>query len=370
MAATGVAVATLVAIGLERTSAPAAPASAPAAPADGPVILRLEQPPAAVLGVTDPGTLLGAHPSAALPFKPPPGQRASIPEDRLAPFWADGEFCAVGCRAGAKPGWPLRPFDRQHPLRSALNELRTGTLHSGIDIQGRDGQAVYSIQDGRAEVPQRIGGDARVRVGRFEYWHIDPAVKEGDRVIAYRTVIGTILPKQGHVHLAEIHRGRPLNPLRPGGRLVDPYRDDAPPVIGVPELYDGDRVRVSAYDPQSYVGWTTYATPVLAPAALAYRVFDSDGRPIGTLHWALRGSRRYPNGLRGRIYAPGAHPPGHDCLAERGTCRPDWRYRLAGGLAHPLPRLAPGVYRLTVYAWDWTGNASARDMTLRSTIGR
>lgn len=35
---------------------------------------------------------------------------------------------------------------------------------------------------------------------------------------------------------------------------------------------------------------------------------------------------------------------------------------LAGGFA---PRLAPGRHRLTLYAWDWAGNTSARAVTVR-----
>jgi len=47
----------------------------------------------------------------------------------------------------------------------------------------------------------------------------------------------------------------------------------------------------------------------------------------------------------------------------RRRCIPNWVYWLAGGLTQPLPlsSLQPGRYRLTVYAWDWTGNTSALD---------
>jgi hypothetical protein len=39
------------------------------------------------------------------------------------------------------------------------------------------------------------------------------------------------------------------------------------------------------------------------------------------------------------------------------VCVPRWNYRLAGGLAPPLPA---GAASVTVYAWDWAGNVEAR----------
>ena len=46
-------------------------------------------------------------------------------------------------------------------------------------------------------------------------------------------------------------------------------------------------------------------------------------------------------------------------------CKPVWRYRLAGGLTPRLPLYEMhGRVRLTVYAWDWAGNVTARDTWL------
>ena len=71
---------------------------------------------------------------------PPPSSARATAADRLPAFWADGAPCSVGCRpAGARAGWPLRPFHRQHPLRAGLNERRPANMHKGIDIQAQDG---------------------------------------------------------------------------------------------------------------------------------------------------------------------------------------------------------------------------------------
>jgi hypothetical protein len=105
---------------------------------------------------------------------------------------------------------------------------------------------------------------------------------------------------------------------------------------------------------------------VLAPSSLAWRLYDAHNRALTPLEWAMRGSQNYPPGLRPVIFAPGARNPGFACFYRRVRCIPNWVYWLAGGLTPPLPlaTLAPGRYRLTVYAWDWAGNTSALDYPL------
>ena len=302
---------------------------------------------------------VGGHPANIVPFTPSPAlrrpRRGEVPR-----FWNDGRRCSTGCRPAARTGWPIRPFHRQHPIRAGINELRTGSLHNGIDIQARNGTAVYALQGGIARVT-RQGVDTNVQVGRFVYFHLTPTVSTGQHVRPYSTMIGRILTPAGHVHLTDELGRTELNPLRPGGRAVGPYHDTEAPVIGTPEFRGQGQVDVPVYDPQSYVRRTTYYTPVLAPAALAYRVRTFRGRPVTHLRWALRGTHVYPFALRHRIYAHGSRGGGWLCFAYHPRCTPSWRYHLAGGLAPRLPRLRPGLYRLTVYAWDWAGNTTARD---------
>jgi hypothetical protein len=325
-------------------------------------------PPAS--GATRSRIPVGGHPANIVPFTPSPALRGPRRADHLPAFWADGGACAVGCRpGGAIAGWPLRPFHRQHALRAGLNERRTGSLHSGVDIQARNGQAVYAMSSGRAHVI-RQGIDTRVKVGRYLYWHVVPAVAEGQGVAAYRTVVGHVITPAGHLHLSETRGTDPsdesyLNPLRPGARVLAPYRDLAPPVIGDPTVRGGGVVDVRAYDPQSFTVRTTYVTPVLAPAALAYRLFDRRGHPVTPLRWALRGTHVYPFGVATRLYWPGARGGGWLCFAYHPRCTPNWHYRLAGGLAPPLPAVPSGRYRLSTYAWDWAGNVTARDDSVR-----
>jgi hypothetical protein len=304
------------------------------------------------------------------PFRPPSDLRAPKRRDALPHLYGDGRACSTGCRpSGAVPGWPVIPFHRQHVLRAGLNELRTANFHLGVDILAGDGARVYAMQPGRAHVQAAFGADARVRVGRFIYWHIYPRVRTGQYVRSYSEVVGRVLPGMGHVHLSEVLGSRYLNPLRPGGRVLSPWRDTARPILGRPRFGRAGYVEIRGFDPQSSRR-SRSQKPVLALAGLAYRLFDGRGRRVGPLRWALRGTQHLPAGLRRVVYAPGSHANSAKCSNLPRPCRPNWNYRLAGGLA-PRLRLRPGrVYTLTAYAWDWKGRASALDTRVRLVGGK
>jgi hypothetical protein len=289
-------------------------------------------------------------------------QRRPTSADGLVPFWADGQSCSVGCTAPGVPGWPLRPFHRQHAIRAGINELRPSNFHVAVDIEANNFQPVYAIQSGYASIRYPGTGDVNVDVGNFYYWHINPTVSDGQYVVAYKTEIGQVLNGFGHVALSEGNTSDYLNPLRPGGSLR-PYTDSERPIIGIPRVFADGRVVVGAFDPQSFVQREHYETPVLAPSSLAWRLYEARGRALTGLEWAMRGSQNYPPGLRPVIFAPGASNPGFACFYTQVRCIPNWVYWLAGGLTQPLPLagLPRGRYRLTVYAWDWAGNASALD---------
>jgi hypothetical protein len=300
-------------------------------------------------------------------------QRAPTPGEQLPPFWADGRSCSVGCTApGAIPGWPIRPFHEQHALRSGINELRPANFHVAVDIEASNFQRVYAIQSGYARTSSTGSyGDYKVTVGSFTYWHIVPAVSNGQYVVAYKTVIGAVEHGLGHLAFEEGANNSYLNPLRPGGSLR-PYTDTEAPIIGVPRVFADGHVIVGAFDPQSYVQKESYETPVLAPASLAWRLYSSTGRPLTGLEWALRGSGYISPSLKPVIFAPQASNPGFDCFYAQLRCIPNWVYNLAGGLTAPLPlaSLPRGRYRLTVYAWDWAGNKSALDDWLTLPLAR
>jgi hypothetical protein len=310
-------------------------------------------------------------PSFTLPFPP---NRADRPTRRgeVPSLYADGLACSTGCRPyDAETGWPLAPFHRPHPIRAGLNELRPESLHVAIDIQARDGARVYAVQPGVAQVLTPSGPDARIQVGNYIYWHINPKVQTGDVVIPFKTVVGKVMAGYGHMAFSEIGAdGQYANPLRPEGTVLEPYADHAVPVIGKPSVSANGQVVAPAYDPQTFIRKTTYFTPVLAPAAIAYRLYDRHGAPVTPLEWAFRGTHLLQFSQRSLIYAPGVHDPGYNCFATRSVCIPHWTYRVADGLAPPLPTgLDPGRYRLTIYAWDWADNETALDTTVALSAG-
>src|SRR5207248_8111538 len=141
-------------------------------------------------------------------------------------------------------------------------------------------QPVYALQSGIAHIRYRGTGDVNVDVGRFYYWHIKPAVRDGQHVVAYKTKLGAVLHGFGHVALSEGTTSDYLNPLRPGGSLR-PYSDTEPPIIGIPRIFSDGRVIVGSFDPQSFVARRfLYETPVLAPSSLAWRLYNDKGRAL------------------------------------------------------------------------------------------
>lgn len=297
------------------------------------------------------------------PFAQSPEQRP-LRRSAVPPYWADGSACATGCRpAGALTGWPLKPFHEAHPLRAGLNEWRPANMHIGIDIQALDGTPVYAMQSGPASIAGVGTVDIRVHVGSYEYWHVQPSVHAGEYVRAHRTVIGHVIRGAGHLHLSELH-GDYVNPLRPGGRVLAPYRDTEEPVIGAPRR-SGGQVFVEAFDPQSLRETIKYRTPVLAPAAIAWRARDARGSALTPLEFAYRGSHHYPTSAKSLVYGPGTTPPTHvgaiaggwACFWRFKICVPKWNYRLSG--------VPAGAASLSVYAWDWAGNVAVRTSRFR-----
>jgi hypothetical protein len=137
-------------------------------------------------------------------------------------------------------GWPLQPFDRQHPVRGNLNDPRcpdgydgapqSQSFHFGIDIAGDDGTAVFAVEPGMAvrQSPEVVAVVSDSGLRTFSYWHIVPVIT-ARRHVAKGDLLGTIAAGWGHVHLGEVRQGVYLNPLRKGA--LTPYFD-----FGAPEL--------------------------------------------------------------------------------------------------------------------------------------
>lgn len=246
-------------------------------------------------------------------------------------------------------GWPVRPFDRQHPVRSTFGDPRGGTLHFGIDVVAPDGAAVYATVDGTV-VPSLHPDEVvhvRARDGSvFCYWHLVPVVRPGVAARAYVTVLGHVRRGYEHVHFSEYRGGRYLNPLRPGG--LGPYRDATPPAIrSLAVERDGVAVAgsrltgavdlvVDASDTPSLPVPGRWSGLPVSPAWVGWRVVTGRGRAVTPWHTGVDFRGALPASFAA-VYADGTrqnrpHRPGeyHYRLATRWDTRalPDGRYVL------------------------------------------
>ena len=152
--------------------------------------------------------------------------------------------CHASPAASAYP-WPIKPFHEQHPIRANFGDPRTRfwntmltdglegpglfQFHNGIDIAAAEGTPVYPVLSGTAQLIDAAAVLVRSAGRKFQYYHIAPAVYDGQHVIAGRTLLGRVIRGVNHVHLTEIRGHRVWNPLAPGG--IAPYRDRTTPEV-------------------------------------------------------------------------------------------------------------------------------------------
>ena len=148
--------------------------------------------------------------------------------------------------AAAYP-WPVRPFNKPHPVRGNFGDPRTlfqlslfanglegpgdFQFHNGVDISAPDGTPVYPVVSGTVKLIEH-GSEISVKTDddrTFQYFHVVPVVVDGEQVVAKRTLLGYVRRSFGHVHLTEIRGFRVWNPLGPGG--LAPYRDSTKPRV-------------------------------------------------------------------------------------------------------------------------------------------
>jgi hypothetical protein len=254
--------------------------------------------------------------------------------------------------------WPLKPFDQPHPVRAYLNDprvsmdLKQRTFHFGIDISAKGGTPVYAIESGTVHVHDwtvDVVSGARA----FEYWHIVPAVREGQWVPRH-TLVGRTRSIFNHLHLSERRYSRYVNPLRAGG--IGPFTDSTSPKTMQLAFYDrAHRVRPARV--RGTVDIVADAADIVrdvkphpwpvTPALLRWRIFRGSTIVAGW-HTAydFRSDVLQPSRF-GDVYAAGTR-----------MNHPGWPGYYSFYLAHgwDSTRLPNGSYRLEVAASDIRGN--------------
>jgi len=282
------------------------------------------------------------------------------------------DSASVGCIGPY--GWPVKPFDRAHPIRGGFGDPRTvfterrleetvldgdGTFsfHQGLDICAADGSPVYSVSSGT--VVRARGERVTVDCGNgreFQYWHIEPAVRVGQRAVAGRTRLGFVLEKREHVHLTHLERGRAVNPLAPG-RLT-PYRDKTVPRVLAIVVVRGVFVAEATDMPSLPVPGRWHGFPV-TPALVTWHMESANGRTVAGPRVARDVRRFLPRNDRfWATFARGTYQnwPVFDGHKEQGL-RGRYLFRLAGA------RRAPGDV-IVVTASDTAGNRGVRRLDL------
>jgi hypothetical protein len=280
-------------------------------------------------------------------------------------------------------GWPVRPFDRPHPIRGGFGDPRTVferpvsdsaalsgdggfSFHQGLDISAPDRSPVYAVSSGT--VTRARGGRVTVDCGNgrsFQYWHVDPVARPGQQAVAGKTLLGYVQPKREHVHLTQLEENRAVNPLAPN-RLT-PYRDPTTPrVLSVSIRSNGDRLilKAQAIDmPSVAVPGRWHGFPI-TPALVTWRIEDASGHIVVPTRVARDVRRTVPaNDSFWDTYARGTHQnwPVFDGRKQRGmTGR--YVFKLS---TRPFDAsaLRAGEYVLVVTASDTAGNRSSRART-------
>lgn len=300
--------------------------------------------------------------------------------------------CGAAAAADKPYPWPLRPFHRQHPIRGFFGDPRTlvpdvgqpftpdspGSFlfHNGVDIYAPPDAKVYPVVSGRARVANREEVVVHTRDGRtFQYWHVAPLVHTGSWVTASKTVLGTAIPRRGHVHLTEIRGTCAVNPLAPGH--LAPYHDASQPEVVALDATDPDGALLDPTHIAGAFGLVVQAQdlppfPVpepwqnlpVTPATVRWRLTEASGRVL--VPWTFAEDFAVtipPKGDFWRVYADGTHQN------FVGLGSPQLPGMYAFRLTPPRTNLAPGRYTVTVAVSTTGGNRSTQRLSFRVVPG-
>jgi hypothetical protein len=209
---------------------------------------------------------------------------------------------------------------------------------------------VYATLTGRAYIHPLHDTTILVIAGstEFSYWHVVPAIRSGQRVVAYKTVIGHIEAPYEHVHFSERQGGRYLNPLRPGA--LGPYSDTTTPLVRSAVLDPDGSLVGEAYDETPLAVPRPWHDLPVMPAVVRWRLVDRHGKVVIDWRTTVDFRLTIPDASEfDRIWAHGV---------SQNHVRAPGRYRLILATGFELDHLRPGQYVVEMTAADSRTNAS------------
>jgi murein DD-endopeptidase MepM/ murein hydrolase activator NlpD len=290
----------------------------------------------------------------------------------------------AGTNASAYP-WPIKPFHQQHPIRADFGDPRTRfwntmltdglqgpglfQFHNGIDIAASEGTPVYPVMSGTASLIDGAAVLVRSPGHKFQYFHITPAVHDGQHVLAGRTLLGRVIRAANHVHLTEIRGRRVWNPLAAGG--IAPYVDRTAPKVDaifaepLGSLVPFDSATLcgtvsliaSAHDTPPLPVPGTFAGYPVSPALVTWSLAEVNGLvyvptvPAADFRTTLPLVRNFWN-----VYARGSYQNAPRFSNQQFFMPGRFLYNLSGALdTRSYPN---GTYEVRVHVADMRGNWS------------
>jgi hypothetical protein len=301
-------------------------------------------------------------------------------------------FVALTAVAAASAySWPVRPFDKPHPIRANFGDPRTVfdlplyadgingpgdfSFHNGVDIVAANGTAVYAVAPGIAHLIDAAAVSVETFDDRtFQYYHVIPTVIDGEHVTPRRTEIGVVQAPFAHVHLSEIDKMVVTNPLLRGH--LTPYVDRTRPHVDEIEIRDAQgrlagplavcghvSLAADASDRPALPVSGTFSGLPIAPALVSWRLQRVGGHMVVPTRTAVDFRRTLPAPRDfWDVYARGSYQNAPRFGRQQFTEMPG---RFLFQLEHDLntKTLPNGPYFLTVIAKDARGNAG--DLTER-----